>query len=210
MREAKAGKIVETLSLADCKWSSLNAPNSIICWSFPPLEISLFPFSVHEGSKSWKNWRDTQLGRLRMVHFEYPKLNYLLTFSSFGYIPFPIFSSWGKQKLEKLERHSAQVTEFGVFKLDHSQPAKLSVSPIFISVQRWSTSHQSAPYPRIGLAMKWASVAFIKYDRRIYQIRPPRLIWTSKNMMQRLRDPQYLVPSKMSKKMCMRLRDRKI
>ena len=75
-----------------------------------------------------------------MVQFEYPKLNYLLTFSSFGYIPFPIFSSWGKQKLEKLERHSAQVTEFGVFKLDHSQPAKLSVSPIFpafASLMNW-------------------------------------------------------------------------
>ena len=57
------------------------------------LDISLFPFSVHEGSKSWKNWRDTQLGRLRMVQFEYPKLSYLWRFSTFGYLPFPIFSS---------------------------------------------------------------------------------------------------------------------
>merc|ERR1711950_64492 len=93
MREAKAGKIGETLSLAGCEWSSLNTPNSVTCGSFPHLDISLFPFSVHEGSKSWKNCRDTQLGRLRMVHFEYPKLSYLWKFSTFGYLPFPIFSS---------------------------------------------------------------------------------------------------------------------
>ena len=63
-----------------------------------PVNISLFPFSVHEGSKSWKNWRDTQLGRLRMVHFEYPKLSYLWKFSTFGYLLFPFSVHEGSKR----------------------------------------------------------------------------------------------------------------
>ena len=65
-------------------------------------------------------------------------------------LPERVSRTWsenGKREISQC-RKLPQVTEFGVFKVDHSQPAKLSVSPIFLafaSLMNWKWEKGDIP-----------------------------------------------------------------